>query len=176
MPAGQRLDDLILAAVRVLVLVDQHVIEPLRLGAAHGRKLGQQLFGQQQQVVEIDGAQALEIVLITTVGSGSQLLSIGFGHGGCLVGSHRAGFPSADDSQQIARREGRIRRSQLTQRRAGLRFLLAAIANDELLRIAQPLDVPPQNSHAQRMKRRDFRCRRTRSCENLQSVRRGDFA
>ena len=33
MPAGERLDDLVLAVVRVLVLVDEHVVEPLGLGA-----------------------------------------------------------------------------------------------------------------------------------------------
>ena len=36
MPAGERLDDFVLAAVGVLIFVDEHVIEPLGLGAADG--------------------------------------------------------------------------------------------------------------------------------------------
>ena len=57
MPGGQRLDDAVLAAVGVLVLVDQQVGEAAGFGPANVGETLEQLFGAQQQIVEIDRLQ-----------------------------------------------------------------------------------------------------------------------
>ena len=59
-PGGQGLDDAVLAAVGVLVFVDQEVIEAAGLGGADLGEPREKLLGQQQQVVEIDGAGGLQ--------------------------------------------------------------------------------------------------------------------
>ena len=60
MPDGQGLDDAILAGVGVLILVDQQVVEAAGLGLAHCGKFREQLFGAEQQVVEVDGPGRLQ--------------------------------------------------------------------------------------------------------------------
>ncbi len=45
MPGGERFDDFVLAAVGVLIFVDENVIEPLGFGAADGGMFGKQLLG-----------------------------------------------------------------------------------------------------------------------------------
>ena len=66
-PLGQGFDDAILAAVRVLVLIDQEMVESRCFLTADVGKPFEQLFGQQQQVVEIDRTGGLQRSLIAAV-------------------------------------------------------------------------------------------------------------
>ena len=75
-----------------------------------------------------------------------------------IVGPDSGGrFPAADEIQQIAGPQRFRRCPNLAQRLPGGAFLIAAIENHELLRIAQMLNLPPQNAHAQRMERGNLR-------------------
>ena len=56
MPPHQRFDQIELRAVRVLVLVDLHMIETPLILFEHIRMLIEQPVRQQQQVIEIDRA------------------------------------------------------------------------------------------------------------------------
>ena len=56
--ADKRRDDLELHLVRVLILVDLHMIESILAALQYLWKLIEQLRGQQQQVIEIDGTSS----------------------------------------------------------------------------------------------------------------------
>ena len=135
-----------------------------------------QFFGQQQQVVEVDRANALEIVLIAAISGRGQLLAFACSNLSRLGRTHRRRLPTADDRQQVARRKRRIRSPQLAQCRARLALLLIAIADRKLLRIAKLLDMPPKNPHAKRVKRRNLRPRRRIFCRFLEFRRRPALA
>ncbi len=169
MPAGQRLHDLVLAAVRVLVLVDEHVIEPLASARRTAGNLASNSSVSSSRSSKSTAPRRFKIVLITAIAGGGQLLALGSATAAAWSGRtepafHRLTMPSKSPG---ARAAFAVRSSRSAAR--AWRLLLAAIANDELLRIAELLDVPPQNSHAQRVKRRDLRSSPERSCENLQS-------
>ena len=89
MCGSQGLDDAILAAVGVLVLVDQEMIEAFGLRVADFGEAGEKFLGQQQQVVEIDGAGRLQGLLIAAIGRGGQMFLVGLGDGDRLA---RAGW------------------------------------------------------------------------------------
>ncbi len=61
-----------MAAVGVLVFVDEDVIEAASFGAADGGEFRQQFFGVEEEIVEVDGADTLEVVLIATIGGGGE--------------------------------------------------------------------------------------------------------
>ena len=89
-PAGQGLDDPILAAVGVLILVDQQVVEAAGLGLPRPwETCANSSSVQQQQVVEIDGAGRLQGVLIAAIGGGGQMLLVGLGQRGGLARAER---------------------------------------------------------------------------------------
>ena len=53
-PFGQRLDDPILTEIGILILIDEDMIEPAGFGLQRLGKFREDLFGQQQLVVEVD--------------------------------------------------------------------------------------------------------------------------
>ena len=69
--------------------------------------LGEQFFGVEQQVVEIDGADSFEVVLIAAIGGGGQLLAFGVGEFNRLRRPHGCRLPAAHDREQIAGRRAR---------------------------------------------------------------------
>ena len=109
MPGGQGLDDAVLGAVGVLVLVDQQVVETPGLGRADLGKPRKKLLGQQEQVIEIDRAGRLQRPLIAAVGRRGQMLLVGLGHGDRFLGPDRTVLPAADEIEQVARLEQRPR-------------------------------------------------------------------
>ena len=50
--------------VGVLVLVDQHVAEPAAVGLAHVRELLEQVHGEHEQVVEVEGVGLAQAALV----------------------------------------------------------------------------------------------------------------
>jgi len=73
----QGLDDPVLAAVGVLILVYQEVVEPAGLFAPRGGIALEEFLGTQQQVVEIDGPGGLQRLLIPRVGRRGQVFAVG---------------------------------------------------------------------------------------------------
>jgi hypothetical protein len=59
--AGQERDEQVLRAVRVLVLVDHHVLELAAVALPHGRALVEELDGLEQQIVEVERVGFLEL-------------------------------------------------------------------------------------------------------------------
>ena len=66
-------------------------------------------------------------------------------------------LPAADEVHQVARPQQCVGHLDLAQRLPGEALLIAAIVDGELFRIAQLAGMPPQNAHAERMKRGDLR-------------------
>ena len=89
MPAGQRLHDAILAAVGVLIFVDQQVIERSASARRTSANVCEQFFGAQQQIVEIDRAGLLERLLIAAIGHRGQMFFVGRGQASCLLWPNR---------------------------------------------------------------------------------------
>ena len=89
MSAGQGLDDAVLAAVGVLILVDQQVIEAGGLGGADFLKSREQVLDAQEQVVEVHGPGGLQGLLIAAIAGRRQVLLVGLGQRGRLLGAGR---------------------------------------------------------------------------------------
>jgi len=157
MPRRQRLDDPVLAAVGVLVLVDQYVIELSGLVLQNIPVLGEQFFGTQQQIVKVHSAAVLERPLIAAVGHCRQVLFVGLCQTDCVGRQDGVGFPAADQVDQVAGPQRFVGNADFAQHAAGDALLVAPVANGELFGIAQAADVPPQDLDAVRMKRRDKR-------------------
>ena len=68
--AGEHEDHLVLGLVRVLVLVDQDVLEPLAVVLEHVAVLAEQHDGLHQQVVEVHRPRLLEAGLVLGVDVG----------------------------------------------------------------------------------------------------------
>ena len=130
------------------------MIEPAGLGLAHFGRLGQQVLGQQQQIVEINGPRGLQGILIPPIGHRRQMFFVGLGQRGGFLGPNRGRFPAADQIQQIAGPQQPVAHLDLAQHRSGDAFLIAAVVNGEGRRIAEQFDVAAQNSHAKRVERR----------------------
>ncbi len=108
MAGGQGLDDAALAAVGVLILVDQQMIEAVGLGFACLGKLGEEVFGAEQHVVKIESAGGFQGVLVAAITGGGKMLAVGLGQRGGLFRPDRRRFPAADQVDQIAGPEHRV--------------------------------------------------------------------
>ena len=102
MPGGQVFYDSILAAVGVLIFIDQEMIEAVGLGLADFGKLGKKIFGTKQQVVEIQCPGGFQGVLISAIGRGGKVFFVGLGQIGGLVRADAGVFPTAEEIQQVA--------------------------------------------------------------------------
>ena len=85
------------------------------------------------------------------------MIAVGAGLSGGLVGLQGGSFPAADKIEQDRRAAIGRHWRELRAAPGGRRFLIAAIENHELARIAEILDLPPQDAHAERMERGNFR-------------------
>ena len=74
MLAGEQLQQHVLRVVRVLVLVDHHVPERLRPALARLGEALQDVDGQHQHVVEVDGVRCEELALVERVHVGDGLV------------------------------------------------------------------------------------------------------
>ena len=108
MARGQGLDDPILAAVGVLILVDQQMIESVGLGLSRLGKVGEKFFGAEQHVVEIDGAGGLQGVLVAAIGGGGKMFAVGLRQRGGFVRPDGGRFPAADQIDQVAGPKHRV--------------------------------------------------------------------
>ncbi len=166
---GQRLHDPILVLIRVLIFIDEQMGKSRGLGFARGGKAGEHFLSEHQQVVEIDRAASLESLLIASIGRRREMLLVGLGQPACLLRSDGGGFPATDEIEQIARPQRFVGDADLAEHRAGDALLIVPVADRELRRIAQMLNLPPQHANAERMKCRDFRFLRLSFAEHFAS-------
>ena len=82
----QRFDNSILALVCVLILVNQQMIEPPRFLDSNVFVFLKQTLGQQQQVIKVDAPQQFQLTLVTLVGNGGQMLTVGITMSNCIAG------------------------------------------------------------------------------------------
>ena len=82
--------DLVLRAVRVLVLVDEHVLEALLVVRQHVGMLTEQLHREREDVVEVERAGALQTDLILAVDVGDTPFEDRRRLGRVLLGADRA--------------------------------------------------------------------------------------
>ncbi len=90
MPPHERFGQRELDAVGVLVLVDLHVVEAALMAGEDVGKVAEEPMREQQEIVEIDGAAALEGLLIAAISGRRQEIEIVFDELGRLL---RGGHP-----------------------------------------------------------------------------------
>ena len=105
MAAGEQEDHLVLGLVRVLVLVDQDVLEPLAVVLQHVAVLAEQHDGLHQQVVEVHRAGLHEPDLVLGVDVGVLAIEDVRRPAPRLVGVDEFVLPVADDRVDATRRE-----------------------------------------------------------------------
>src|SRR6185369_4128225 len=134
---SEALQDPVLEIVRVLVLVDEHVIEARRLREARFRKFREERFGVEQEVVEVHRAARLEALLVTVVGESRELVLVllravlGFAWRKSPI------LPAADRREQIARAELVVPDAHVAQGVSRERLLVTAVVDRELLRVTE---------------------------------------
>ncbi len=117
----------------------------------------EKLLGAEQQIVEVECAGGLQRVLIAAISGRGEMLLVGLGRGGRLLGANRGRFPASDEVEQVARPEKALGHFDFAQGGSGHALLIAAIVDGEVLRITQPPNVAAEDADAERMERRDFR-------------------
>ena len=157
MPADERFGQAELDAVRVLVLVDLNVVEAVLVPGQHLGEISKELAGQQQQIVEIDAAAALEGPLITPVGGRREEIEVVFDVFSRVVRTDSLGFPAADPLYEVSRLQRFFRHADFPQRSAGRGLLIAAIVDGKVRRISEQRRFLAQNPHTKRVERRDER-------------------
>ena len=96
---GQQPQPQILGDVGVLILVHQHIAEPLVIFGQHIRMLGEQGQVVQQQVAEIAGVQHAEAVLIEAIDPLALIVTeLGAFAGGHLIGGPAPVLPMVDQA------------------------------------------------------------------------------
>ena len=152
----QQRSELVLQVVRVLILVDEHIPElPLPI-FAHVVKIAQQAYGVVNQVVKIHragGKQAAPVFLI-------RFANLDFAD---VPRRPRAGeirlrrdlrvLGTADLRQQRAVREALVVQLHVLDDVLHHRLAVRRVIDREAVRIAQPIGVPPQDTHTGRVER-----------------------
>ena len=151
------LNDAVLTHVGVLVLVDEEMIEARGLLRQGVRMEAEEVFRQEQNVVEVDRAEVFESRLILRVRDGAKIVFRIGRDFERFFGSNAGGFPIADRLQKVGRTERRARYFDFAEDLARQRLLVAAVVNRELRREAESMNLPPQNPNAKGVKRRNFR-------------------
>ena len=156
MVAGERRENPLLDTARILVFVDQQVVEAAGLNAADVLMLGEELIHEQQQVVEVDCAGGLQGVLVAAVaGRGERPAVVGVGRDGVHrhVGTDGPALPTAHAIEQVGRPEHGVGDLQFLEHAAGRGLLLAAVDDREPFGVAETGGVPPQDADTQRVDR-----------------------
>jgi sulfur carrier protein ThiS len=149
------LDQLVLHAIRVLVLVDQDVLPAAPVVAEYLRKAFEELRGLHEQVVEVEGVGVDEQPLVRVVDLGGAL-AVDVGRAGRrLRGSHTGILPVVDpppDPPRIARLgiQAMTLESVLHDSQS-----VGFVIDHETAGVAQVGDVAPQDSRAGRVEGRD---------------------
>ena len=155
----QRLDDPVLTLVRVLIFVDQNVVEELRFRLERIGKMLEEIFGQQENVVEIDRAQGFQQGLITPVGDRHDIVvrvrSEMFER---LFGADSRRLPLTDPADQVGGADRGVR-LDVAQNLTRRRFLIAGAVYRKDVRESEQIDPPAENPHAIGMERRNDRFR-----------------
>jgi hypothetical protein len=142
---GEPLHDLVLDAVGVLVLVDEHVSEALAPGLFPLRKTAEEVQHVQEQVVEVHGVGGLQGLAVVLEDLG-RVLGDGIEGGGEVLGTLVLVLAGADDAAEHVRRGGLDGKE-----RAGLGDhlpLVVVVVDGEGVPVAQVSGVRAQDAGA----------------------------
>ena len=159
--AGEHAHEFVLRAVRVLIFVDEQVLEAAVVVFANGRGRFQQADGFEKQIVEIQGvgfAQFFSILLVQVRDF------LGLGIGGLQVKFLRIEhviFRPGDAAENCARRELLVVEAEALHHAFDHGLLVALVVDHEIFRVANRrlarrgggdahgFNVAPQHAHAE---------------------------
>ena len=145
---GEEQGDLVLRHVRVLVLVDQDVLEPALVLLQDLGVLAEQLDDLHQQVVEVHRPGRLQARLVLDVDLAVLALERVGGLGHRLLRADQLVLPQADPVVNASWREPLRVEAQVTDDVAGEALGVGGVVDAEVARVAERLGLGPQDAHA----------------------------
>jgi hypothetical protein len=152
---GQQADDAVLRAVRVLVLVDQHVPPEAAIVRDDVRRVGEEPDDEQQEVVEIDRAGLLQAPFVARVHERGLLLPRPARVAQRLRHADHLVLEIGEAVAGRARGEGAVRQLPLLHALLQERGAVVLVVDREVPRQADVLPVLAQDADARRVERRD---------------------
>ena len=151
---GQQRGQQVLEVVGVLVLVDQHIAElPLIVGPDL-LVLLQQLHGQQDDIVEVQGVGLPQAALVLDVGVGGLLGAViprGSGDAGKFLRRLLPVLGPADEIEEEPGRKGLLVQIEVPNHVLHHPLGIGGVVDREAAGIAQPVDLPAENPAAGRV-------------------------
>ena len=157
MLVGEQADDPVLGAVRVLVLVDEHVLPEPAVPRQRLRRLGEQLHDEQQEVVEVDHARLADPLLVARVHERGLLLPRAARVAQRVLHAHHLILQIGDPVRGRAGRERALGQLALLHALLDEGGAVVLVVDREVARHADGLAVGAQDAHARRVERRDER-------------------
>ncbi len=152
--AGDRLDDLVLRSVRVLVLVDEHVAVLLAQLFDRSALLLQDADGVEQDVVEVERARARELLLVARPDPSDQLVDVVRGRLEERRGVLQTTLRERDAREHLCGLQRDVAHGDLAQRLAQDRHLVPAVGDGEAPD-SDGLSVRAQEVDTERVERAD---------------------
>jgi hypothetical protein len=153
-PRGQLIDQPVLHAVRVLVLVHEHVLPALLVVTQHFRVPIEELDGEQEQVAEVEGVRLGEQALVGRVDRHGRFALHVLGPLRRRGGQKTRVLPLVDAPAKRARLFLRVA-AVSSQRLAGDGEAVGLVVDHEAPRAPEVADLPAQDAHAARMEGRE---------------------
>ena len=167
MPLGEPLNEVILRPVRVLIFVDHHEAELFGIFLAYVRDLVEQLDGLQQEIVEIERTVVFEALRVLFVHFGELLAALAPALRPEEVRPGHRVLRVADLGQRHPRLHDAVVDLELFEHLLDQRDLIGRVVDHEIARQADGGRFAPQESCAQRVKRRNPRADERRAEQRL---------
>src|SRR2546425_478189 len=149
--------EVVLGGVRVLVLVDEHVLPQSPIPRQRLRRLAEQLHHEQQEVVEVHHAGLADALLVAGVDERGLLLPWPARVAQRILHAHHLVFQIRDPVRGRARRERALGQPALLHALLDERGAVVLVVDREVARQSDGLAVGSENPHARGVKRRDQR-------------------
>ena len=152
--AGEQQHDRVLRLVRVLVLVDEDVLEAAAVLLEHVGVLAEQAHGVHEQVVEVHRPGGDEALLVLGEHLGVLALEDVLSGGGRVRRVDELVLPRRDLGVHPPRREALRVEPEVADHVAGEAGGVGLVVDRELPRVAELVGVGAQDAHARRVERR----------------------
>ena len=149
--AAEQQNELVLGDVGVLVLVDEHVLEPLTVGLEDVRVLAEQGDGVDEQVVEVHRPGGVQPALVLGVHLGMFAVEDVLGAVGGGGGVDELVLPEADRGLDSAWGEALAVETEVADHVAGQARCVGLVVDRELSWVAEQVGVGSQDAHAGRV-------------------------
>ena len=148
----ERSDDTVLATVRILIFVNEHVIVFPGLDFPNRFIVLKQLFRTNEQVIKVKCCLKLQLPLVSFVTTGSQVLFVGHGRRVRLFRFDSDVFPLTNDVQEVAWFKHVFVNFDFTKDRSRNTFCVTSIVDGKLFWVPKLACMTLENLHAVRMK------------------------